>query len=1431
MSKDYPEEIKSAAAQYGYKSANLQFLAKLAEEFSAARPDARFSIPDINPISNTDILAHLDANAAGWRDQWAAFQAEQGDKRDLTPKSKEILTALQETITKAFEEHPFAVAGLGADELFMVRSTSNEDRVDIANPGGNESVPSAGRDAGKSVGKVIASYFSDKSLSQRLKSREDITSALPLTACLVQKMIGEGLSSDIPPVSGVVYTDGGHIRIQSAPGHGELVVNSKGNFDSYYIDPANNVFAEVREKRFRMVPSHDGEAGKMSLQDRSNPFEIATAPSLTKGVAERMADIARFAESKYGMRMDIEFVYDPSKDEIHLVQARPIPEGHRRSLAPSALSPEFIATEKPESIKTSVITPDIMSATIIEDQSALLICDTIEEALNIYLGSKDGRIKAVIIAREAPDTSHEAGMFTSMAIPVMQAPSLHAARDFAGKLVESRMVIDPQHSSIYRIGRDKEPAIVNGMFKSTLSPNVTALGAKYDPTEVKAILKSYTGTAKYKDLAELTADLDELLTSSFGSDQAENKQKIAHMMVRATVAAKDGKIKKQLYQEIMQTGTALYKTLDNIEKASAHDPEIFRHYLNLHQKFSGLFTSRGKKDVLVDSLVTNMAATKKTANVLSGISAERLESMTPVQTELFTEMMKLRSHIITEEGKKNWEYFCYDAAVKHPDILRGLVGNITKLHLQDFWLNTEFMQAYATDKDHTLENLDVKFNAGREQRSKLMESAKIIDSLEQQISMWSDPANFAKLNTNLKKSLEALDALLTIDSTDPMNAQLAFMQLNKLVDTIDLSIKSLQTSSLYEDKIAQVQNFKTVLGSFMTLLEKQSIADNPNGVMVSSRLKRIKAKLTAAPDNIPAHLLPSAGFSVAQASIYQESRLEFRRAEENLKSLADFHTLIHQGLISSIERRSYEHNMLLTRILPEPLKETMKLLEAEIFGVPNNIALPGYPFLSLGYHPEQIHAQIINIDFSHPNIKIYYNTPLREHSLQFSLGYDTQTKKTILHYQFVGEGVQDDEVDERMRWRNLEHIAKLLLGDYTTSTILSSGADPKTYNLKLELPTDHVQAEKIINCMHFLTKLTFDNSCITELAEKSISKDRMDFFEAVNKFDKETADRLVTKVDLKDQESAVYFYIAHNKTELVQDVLASDLMPQLNLDDMRSRLSRRELRYKESPMIRQRLTAIEIKIFTKIETALKNGEKISEHDLKIAAKFPARFEAFNQFRARTAPVIALAPVKVAASAHVPVAEAGVAEASHDYKPAPVSAPAPDIDRSELVHAGSIRCELSKKIDRINQLINNMSEPNRTAQYAEECKIECAAAFKEAVKLYRHGNASQADAQSIKALEKLVGPENKDLLKSDKPHTILKIIQNFFKKNIKKFSKGVWKPWSKTNKMFDTALENAGYNKPKRSVVVLDDQDRHSRAALPTSHKKPARKPGLTRLGN
>jgi phosphoenolpyruvate synthase/pyruvate phosphate dikinase len=463
----YKNSIEQDAKIYGYKSANLIELKEVLEEFeemiSSSKKlfgNLKADVPAFYPIDEKLVRDHLNEYVPEWNDSFKKFQKsyeQQTEKNILSDESKAALSQLQDTITACFEDNPISPDlfqeflsnnNINENDLLMVRSTGvNEDKANMANPGGNKSIPCSAtpREISKALGIVAASYVGEKSLSQRLSSGDKSITDLPVMPGLVQKMIGEGVGGLSNQVfSGVLYTNQGATRIQAAPGHGEYVVNSKGKVDNYYVsasdqrsknnaiqsrhhesfnDYASNnnsdsekipgeyigiVYSDIAIKDLRLKPLI-GNDGKVNLVGIENAANLKYVSSLDEKAVLYLSELSRFVENKYGSRMDIEFVYDAESGHINIVQARAIPEGKRVGLTPSSIAPEFLSQNKSELIVVEclqVITPEVNRAAVVTRDSQMIVTSTIEEALSKYLASNNKEeVQVVIVQNPSPDTA------------------------------------------------------------------------------------------------------------------------------------------------------------------------------------------------------------------------------------------------------------------------------------------------------------------------------------------------------------------------------------------------------------------------------------------------------------------------------------------------------------------------------------------------------------------------------------------------------------------------------------------------------------------------------------------------------------------------------------------------------------------------------------------------------------------------------------------------------------------------------------------------------------------------------------------------------------------------------------------------------------------------------------------------------------------
>lgn len=521
----YDPKIDEYGKSYGLKAANLVNTDYLAKDFMVG-PDGKIlqslgisiEVPAFKPISGVDVFEYLKASGVDITELYQGFtraytsqsdyieyqaKVELGQSAKMPPlgldakdalehiqgkifgcfnnvdleKKGQLKTFLQKTGLREFVEQFRGVL----EKLLMIRSTGvNEDQAHQALAGSNFSGPSKAElaDVIKRIGDVVASYFSEKSLSQRIAVNDaTVLQAPSVLPVLAQSMVGEKAQSngkEKPDLvySIVIYTDGnGAMRAQIAATHGEGIVNSKLPVDNIAVDKNGNMtILSASGKVQRIAAEYNEKTGKMELVWKDNPRELHNEPALAPEIApEVIYALHKFAsslEKTYGQRMDMELVFDPASKKVSLVQARAIPDGARAGLEASAVAPEMIAEQRPEFVKAKdVATPDVNKAVLVVDPRQLVFEDTIvialeknpdhEKILSNYQTMTQQpdqsaiNNRAVIVTQEAPNTSHEAGQFNAYAVPVMQMSKEN--QDRLKKLLEEKkyFVIDPQHGGVY----------------------------------------------------------------------------------------------------------------------------------------------------------------------------------------------------------------------------------------------------------------------------------------------------------------------------------------------------------------------------------------------------------------------------------------------------------------------------------------------------------------------------------------------------------------------------------------------------------------------------------------------------------------------------------------------------------------------------------------------------------------------------------------------------------------------------------------------------------------------------------------------------------------------------------------------------------------------------------------------------------------------
>ncbi|MBM4222354.1 MAG: hypothetical protein FJ161_00905 [Gammaproteobacteria bacterium] len=1084
ITPEYPSQVQLNATQYGNKAANLMFLEKIVDEFNSFSTNAarkKVSVPKFFTISHSEIVNHLRQYIQDFDAIWINFQNAQAGAINLTEDAKFILSHLREQIVQCFTMHPFLSEDiLTGDEFFMVRSTGDEDKVLNANPGGNESFASHKSQLNQSIGMVIASYLSEKSLSQRLSLNENITEHFPLCPCLIQKLIQtDKLQADKlqkTVVGGVCYSDLTHdkTRINAALGHGDLIVNGLGPFDEFTII-RNRVYAEVREKPFRIEKKVNPSTGKMDSVFLPNSF--ITNSCLSEKSAKYIHSFAKFIEQQYGMKMDIEFVYDPNTEIYHIVQARALP---RDRLTPSALSHDFIAQYRPKHSVMRVVTKNQNTAAIIEKGSELIIADTIEEAQDQFLKSFDKKnTKAIIVKQYTPSTSHGAGFFQSQHILVFQIKNANQTlesirKEIAQAFTSGHLIVaDVQHRKIFYVPSayfNLTDSMTDNLIGSPEEPSLTVLtdirqAQVQNLDRLQKILKKMNIIQNDKiqsvrmTITQLRSMLENLSVLPSQNKTLENiavHQKILSDLVRFILQMYLKQIVSfSLTREIVEIAYEVHNLLVLITQ-HPDNPILRSQYLDIVNKLEGAFLGTPEPGMKIDSLMTALINKKriKTAEKAEILQQQRIEKnnqfyksinnylLQPValdwhpdafnvqkfehnQKIFFSLALDLQRYVFKAENKEKWTAFCYDCCYKNKGLkLVFLCNTLIKMQLQETVLNIIFPSIF---QKHTSEELLSEMYQlifqDKNLRGVIKDSDLILNKMQSQIGLWADPAHFDRLHQELKKEVNALTASFRIDreftdialTKNRIKNIVSIKKIGQLFDILDLSLKSLQCSNNYSDRREQALNFINMLEEFYFLLNIVIVDRSTKEYQLNtilSILQAYKMRITEF-DQDAAHnlLLLSKDFSVIAATLY--------RAGDSLERVYVFNDLVtHNSSLADL------HTLIHQTALDSLALRSNFYQQGLIDALPQDIinimvTVQEHQNIFSNTRAKLSEPVLLLVDMSYPKILLKYNLPLRYHSGTLSIEYDVHSKYFEVTFHLYG--------NDSLRWQGLVRYGLILL--------------------------------------------------------------------------------------------------------------------------------------------------------------------------------------------------------------------------------------------------------------------------------------------------------------------------------------------------------------------------------------------------------------------
>lgn len=509
---------------FGYKTANLHFMQQQLKKIQPLLKHCGVNVPSIVEVSDIQIRQYLSTviDFKEIEELWKLFLASfDGDKKheftnagsiqtakqvNLLPTNAglDILKQIQDKLSCAFKEQlfysPIIAEWLNSNpsDFVIVRSTGREDSDSNANAGGNASIPfvtSQSKNISIAIGQVIASYFGEKSIKQRLQAGDRaLFTESPFLPVLIQSMVCEknmgGIGSKLfdIPLSGVLFTreqgKADVIVINASFGSNEGIVSSQVPVDTY-LAYENGIYRIIRQKGTRFV-QQTTESGEIIVGPVSNDSQLTQRPALSDLMIEDLRTVANALASIYGDNsmkcMDMEYIIVFDKDEkptINLLQIRPL-MNTQQSFTPSFINLKALE-DVPQDKKAKVKV--LMSGSpyvhqIIDYSKQVIFSDDLPKALHEYQDPLRNAhdVRLIVVRKTAPLTSHESVTFRPTNIPIFVIEDSETAAKVQN-LFSKASIVNPIHACPQRgiISEETPKMIEEGLIAYPGTPEYSVL--------------------------------------------------------------------------------------------------------------------------------------------------------------------------------------------------------------------------------------------------------------------------------------------------------------------------------------------------------------------------------------------------------------------------------------------------------------------------------------------------------------------------------------------------------------------------------------------------------------------------------------------------------------------------------------------------------------------------------------------------------------------------------------------------------------------------------------------------------------------------------------------------------------------------------------------------------------------------------------------
>lgn len=866
---------------FGYKTANLMVMGGKVEAIAPELQHCLLKVPPFVGISDAQtwqfLLRHIPDLQGLWEEFIESFDTmdrfmflaaespEAARKVTLYPteKGKEILTIIRNKITEAYSTSPYVShmvdqwLKLNPSEFVIVRSTGREDSEKNSNAGGNASIPNVRPNAeaiSTAIGQVVASYFGETSIIQRLQAGDQsLFKEEPFLPVLVQQMIcernigGVGSKLDDIPRSGVLFTKehgkADVTLINAAYGSNEGVVNSQVAVDTYEVH-SKGIYSTVRSQPTRFVHTvSPDDPSKYVVSAIENHPDMRDRRVLNSTEIRELQIVANRYASLYGngsvKEMDMEFTM--LKDEkgrmtIYPLQIRPL-------LSPAAAlrEPSFINLSALKKIPlqerekvTVFMTGSPAVRLIARPQEEVIFAEDLPDALKKYESHPSVKdIQLIVIKKPAAATSHPAVMLRPTNIPIFvvsdpkqwtkvqsllkSSPALVCSQR---GLVVKKTIEDITKKGLVSYPSPLELSLPNRAFASDIPEKTRNQLKKQFLEQVDEAVAQWQSGPISKE-----ASFEELFDMMALQDTPTAKQALATLFLRLSKtmkqvwgkATKDNLNKQKLADELFEVLYHSFKiTQKNLVPALDQPPQSMDRLFHL-KKLSSLILQEGSNEVVESLSVKSILQRWET---VSSVLSKDFKGLGIQDTPENTYLLSLQQHALNEEAKNKWLMFVKKLSKEQKLQFIPMVKLMLKANVFMAWMHTPVFL-----NSESYEDIYNNIAQARDVLNLMSEKQGALDQLSHQIPLWENPVFVEKQMASLKGFFEnnlGCDGDMLVDQykTAPYLGKMAILSLlRKAVGTYDTIIKSVTGSKSYSDKRMQARHFHALLGGYMKLLE------------------------------------------------------------------------------------------------------------------------------------------------------------------------------------------------------------------------------------------------------------------------------------------------------------------------------------------------------------------------------------------------------------------------------------------------------------------------------------------------------------------------------------------------------------------------------------------------------------------------------------